>query len=186
MNAEALARLRNIARGQLQAGLGLRGVTPTRAITPKKRGVTPATPVTRKNDDSRPATAEVHSTGLSGREKADAHAIEERAGLAADGVPSVYLDAWARLNCQKPASVSDAEWRLALDDGGRFLDAWGSDAADAGWTPGDLFDVSAGLVWRMAGERVEAIGADAVRLSDGRVVMRRILGKRLARENPND
>jgi hypothetical protein len=53
----------------------------------------------------------------------DAAALEERAGLAADRVPPVYLDAWARLNCQKPASVSQAEWRLALDDGGRFLDA---------------------------------------------------------------
>lgn len=52
-------------------------------------------------------------------------AIEERAGLAADRVPPAYLDAWARLNHQKPSSVSEAEWRLALDDGGRFLDAWG-------------------------------------------------------------
>ena len=30
-----------------------------------------------------------------------ADAIEERAGLAADSVPPAYLDAWARLNCQK-------------------------------------------------------------------------------------
>jgi hypothetical protein len=36
-------------------------------------------------------------------------AIEERAGLAADGVPAVYLDAWARLNCQKPFDVSEAD-----------------------------------------------------------------------------
>jgi hypothetical protein len=64
--------------------------------------------------------------------------IEERAGLAADLVPTVYLDAWARLNCQKPASASESEWRLALDDGGRFLDAWGNDAADVGWTSGEL------------------------------------------------
>ena len=50
-------------------------------------------------------------------------AIEERAGLAADRVPRAYLDAWARLNHRKPARVSEAEWRRALDDGGRFLDA---------------------------------------------------------------
>ena len=99
-------------------------------------------------------------------------AIEERAGLTADRVPSVYLDTWARLNCQKPASVSETEWRLALDDGGQFLDAWGSEAADMGWTPGELFDVTAGLVWRLAGERVEAIGAEHVRLSDGRTIAR--------------
>jgi len=70
----------------------------------------------------------------------DADAIEERAGLASDRVPAVYLDAWSRLNCQKPASVSDAEWRLALDDGGRFLDAWGGGAAEAEWMPGEMFE----------------------------------------------
>ena len=99
--------------------------------------------------------------------------IEERAGLAVDRVPALYLDAWARLNHQKPFAVSDAEWRLALDDGGLFLDARGNDAAELGWTPGDLFDVTAGLIWRLAGERVETIRRDRVTLSDGRMVMRR-------------
>ncbi len=107
-----------------------------------------------------------------GAEVADPDAIDERAGLAADSVPAVYLDAWARLNCQKPASVSEADWRLALDDGGRFLDAWGADAATMQWTPGDLFDVTAGLVWRLAGASVEAIGADRVHSRDGRVILR--------------
>ncbi len=99
--------------------------------------------------------------------------IEERAGLAADRVPAAYLDAWARLNHQRPFDVSEAQWRLALDDGGRFLDAWGSEAAETGWTPGELFDVTAGLVWRLAGDQVDAIGADHVRLSDGRTIARR-------------
>src|SRR5262249_54853855 len=48
-------------------------------------------------------------------------AVEERAGLA-DSAPAIYLDAWARLNHQKPEGVSEAHWRRALDDGGRFLD----------------------------------------------------------------
>jgi hypothetical protein len=96
--------------------------------------------------------------------------IEERAGLAADGVPAVYLDAWARLNCRKPASVPEAEWRLALNAGGLFLDAWGPDAAALGWTPGTLFDVTAGLVWQLAGERVETLGPDHARLGDGRTL----------------
>ena len=39
--------------------------------------------------------------------------IVERAGLTADRVPEVYLAEWARLNCRKPARVSDDEWRLA-------------------------------------------------------------------------
>jgi hypothetical protein len=98
--------------------------------------------------------------------------IGERAGLAADRVPTAYLDAWARLNHRKPARVSEAEWRLALDDGGRFLDAWGSEGAEGGWIPSDLFEVSAGLVWKLAGACVEALGPDHARLSDGRIVRR--------------
>lgn len=107
-----------------------------------------------------------------------ADAIEERAGLAADGVPAVYLDAWARLNHQQPFDVSEAEWRQALDDGGRFLDGWGHDAAALGWRPGDLFDVTAGLVWRLDGERVGALGPGHVRLSDGRTIEKNRRGAR--------
>ena len=107
----------------------------------------------------------------------DRDAIEERAGLAADRVPACYLGAWARLNHQKPVSVSEAEWRLALDDGGRFLDAWGADAAATRWTAGELFDVPrngqpGGLVWQLKGERVNALGEDRVRLADGRTIKR--------------
>jgi hypothetical protein len=102
----------------------------------------------------------------------DWDAIEERAGLAADSVPACYLDAWARLNHQKPFDVSGDEWRLALDDGGRFLDAFGAEAEKSRWTPGDLFDVRAGLVWQLIGERVEALCADHVRLDDERTIAR--------------
>ena len=35
---------------------------------------------------------------------------------------------------------------------------------------GDLFDVRAGLVWWLGGARVEALGADHVRLGDGRTL----------------
>jgi hypothetical protein len=105
----------------------------------------------------------------------DESAIEERAALAADSVPACYLDAWARLNHQKPFCVAEAEWRLALDDGGRFLDAWGSEAAELGWTPGELFDVEAGLVWRLSGQRVKAFAWDHVWLQDGRIIFRREL-----------
>jgi hypothetical protein len=104
---------------------------------------------------------------------ADDHAaeIEERAGLAADRIPPVYLDVWARINHQKPSSVSEAEWRLALDDGGQFLDAWGADAATR-WMAGELFDVPrdgrpGGLVWQLKGERVGTLGEDRARLTHG-------------------
>jgi hypothetical protein len=85
--------------------------------------------------------------------------------MAADRVPLIYLDAWARLNCQKPERASEAEWWLALDDGGRFLDAWGEHAATLGWTPGTLFDVSDGLIWRLRGRRVQALGPRHARLT---------------------
>ena len=85
-----------------------------------------------------------------------AQVIEERAALAADSVPAAYLDGWARLNHQKPEHVSETEWRRALDDGGRFLEAWGSNVAEAGWTPAELFDFNAGLIWRLADEHASA------------------------------
>ena len=66
--------------------------------------------------------------------------LEERKAMAMGGVPEPYLDAWARLQFQKPMRVSDAEWRQAIDDAGRFLDQWGS-VVEFGWTAGDLFDV---------------------------------------------
>jgi len=43
----------------------------------------------------------------------------------ADRVPEPYLDAWARLQYQKPMAVSAEEWRRAIDAAGRFLDALG-------------------------------------------------------------
>jgi len=109
-------------------------------------------------------------------------AIDERAGLCADGVPPLYLDAWARLNCRKPLRASEAEWRRALDDGGRFLDAWGSLAAEWGWTVGELFDLprgaasDGGLVWFITGAKVEAFGPDHASLEDGRIFDRGTVG----------
>jgi hypothetical protein len=89
--------------------------------------------------------------------------IEERAAMAAGGVPGPYLDTWARLQCQRPFGASDQEWWQVIDDAGRFLDQWGSRAVEFGWTAGDLFDVPrdgkpGGLVWFLGGESVQAIG----------------------------
>ena len=115
----------------------------------------------------------------------DEAAILERAGLCADSVPAIYLDAWARLNCKKPLRVSEAEWRQALDDGGRFLDAWGWVCGSGWeWSAGELFDIPSaisegGLIWRLGGALVEVYGPDHVRLSDGRTIKREIFeGKR--------
>jgi hypothetical protein len=99
-------------------------------------------------------------------------ALEERAALASGSVPEQYLDAWARLQCQKPRQVSVADWRQAIDAARRFLDKWGSIADTFGWSPGDLFDVPregrpGGLAWFLAGETVRALGPEhAITTSD--------------------
>jgi hypothetical protein len=91
--------------------------------------------------------------------------LEERKALAMGSVPELYLDAWARLQCQKPFSVSDAGWRQAIDDAGRFLDQWGSLAVEFQWAPRDLFDVpridgTCGLVWWLKARTVTALGPE--------------------------
>jgi hypothetical protein len=100
----------------------------------------------------------------------DDAAFHERAGMAADSVPPVYLDEWARLNCRRPANVTEGAWRQALDDGGRFLDAWGSMAAEWQWSVAAIFDVSGGLIWKIAGRAVEAFGPEHARFDDGEVI----------------
>jgi hypothetical protein len=99
--------------------------------------------------------------------------IEERAALAADSVPAIYLDTWAGLNCQRPGGVTEGDWLRALDDGGRFLDGLGEKAAEIGWSPSELFDVGRGLVWNLRGESVLAIGTHGVCLSNGLMLHRR-------------
>jgi len=69
--------------------------------------------------------------------------IEERKAMAMGGVPEAYLDAWADLQVRKPMQVSDERWRQAINDAGRFLDAWGALAAGFQWAPADLFDGAA-------------------------------------------
>jgi hypothetical protein len=92
--------------------------------------------------------------------------------LAADSVPEPYLDAWARLQVQKPMRVSDAEWRQAIDDAGRFLDRLGSFAVELQWTAGGVFDVPhdgkpGGLVWFLKGEFVRSLGPEHAVLGNG-------------------
>jgi hypothetical protein len=51
--------------------------------------------------------------------------LQERIGMAAGSVPERYLDTWAWLQCQRPWGVTEARWRQAIDDAGKFLDQLG-------------------------------------------------------------
>jgi hypothetical protein len=109
----------------------------------------------------------------------DTDGIKERAGLAADRVPARYLDTWARLQCQRPSYAPVDTWKRDIEDGGRFLDLWGTDAAAMRWTAGELFDVPrdgrpGGLVWQLKGERVGTLGEDGARLTHGRMIKRQV------------
>lgn len=93
----------------------------------------------------------------------------ERAALAANSVSAVYLDTWARLQCQRPFPVDPKIWQQAIVDAGLFLDQWGALASQFGWSPGDVFDVPAGLVWFIGGSTVETLGPEHARTADNRV-----------------
>lgn len=98
--------------------------------------------------------------------------ICEREGLALDSVPDVYLRAWATLQNYRPFGVSPDTWARVVDDAGRFLDQWGDDAEECGWSADDLFKHPRGLVWKIGGAIVEALSVDHARLADGRLLRR--------------
>jgi hypothetical protein len=100
-----------------------------------------------------------------------------RKGMAAESVPEPYLDAFARLQCQKLITVLDNEQRQAINDAGRFLDAWGALAGEFQWSPGELFDVPrhderCGLAWFLKGETVRALGPAHAATESGRHFLR--------------
>jgi hypothetical protein len=67
---------------------------------------------------------------------------EERAALIESGanVPREWAEGLARLIVAQPIDGFSAQrWRQVIDDGGRFLDQWGSEAARQGWRAVDVF-----------------------------------------------
>jgi hypothetical protein len=61
------------------------------------------------------------------------------------------------------------------DDAGVFVDGWGADAATMAWSANELFDVPragrpGGLLWRLRGGRVQTLGKESARLTDGRMI----------------
>jgi hypothetical protein len=99
------------------------------------------------------------------RSAATDSALEERKAMAMGGVPERYLDGWARLQCQRPAGVTESRWRQTIEDAGCFLDNWGQLAATFGWAPDDLFAAPdnrgrRGLAWWLNGRNVTALGPE--------------------------
>jgi hypothetical protein len=68
--------------------------------------------------------------------------FEERAAIIeyeAD-VPRPWAEGFAHmLIMPRPEAVPEIRWREAIDDGGRFLDKYGHQAAALGWRPADIF-----------------------------------------------
>jgi hypothetical protein len=76
-----------------------------------------------------------------------------------------------------PDHVERGRWQQAVEDGRRFLDKWGEQAAALGWTPRDLFGLQkspdqphpsyrrlsrydeTGLIWLLQGRPVVALTA---------------------------
>jgi hypothetical protein len=209
MRPELAARLAKIARGEfaqkprlhVAARVTANPVTPSnplqlhrlRRLQPKndERAKDAGQPVSSSIAgpvEPNPAKVEGRPVVLPGYPEPDQVEIDERAGLAINGgVPAVYADAWARMNCRKPYGVTEAEWRQALDDGGQFLGGWWGLAVEFEWTPGDLFDVpsdgtAGGLIWWISGEAVRSLGGDCAFAASGRIFDRVTRG---TWENPN-
>ena len=71
--------------------------------------------------------------------------FEERAAIIEDGsdVPRVWAEGFARLDlADRPTGFTIDQWQRLIDDAGRFLDRWRSEAARLEWSTTDLFGVS--------------------------------------------
>lgn len=179
MKAELVAHLRRAMRGDAVAKKGVTAVTPVTGplrLRLKAQALQRLHRLRLANDDTEKVTTEGVTASVTAS-ASDLDAVEERAALAADSVPACYLDAWARLQIQRPLLATERNWRRAIDDAGRFLDAWSADAAAMQWRADELFDVPrggrpGGLVWQLKGQRVDALGEHRARLADGRTIKR--------------
>lgn len=102
----------------------------------------------------------------------EAETLERQAIAEVEGgVPALYSRAFAALQMTPPARVSVPRWLALVDEAGRFLDAFGHQAAALGWSERDLFG-RGGLIVFLNGAAVVALTADAAVLSDGRSLQR--------------
>jgi hypothetical protein len=85
--------------------------------------------------------------------------LAERAAIvAANGIPDAWAETFAKLDAMpRPVSIRPDRWRQIVDDAGRFLDAWGRQAAAMGWCPVEAFHPTRGFVALIEGGTVTAI-----------------------------
>jgi hypothetical protein len=84
-------------------------------------------------------------------------AHEERAAIIEHdgGAPREWAEGFARLDCSTPPpGFSPRSWEQLINDGGRFMDRWATEAARLGWTAEDVFGVHPSA----SGARVDAMG----------------------------
>ena len=100
--------------------------------------------------------------------------LEERAALAsslAGPIPEEWRRGFASLQTMAPPEgMVRGRWHEIINDAGRFLDAWGPQAASLGWMAADVFGINrdapdvnnsnAGLAVMMQGRPVVAITAE--------------------------
>lgn len=175
MRADALKRLSAIASGVIGP---VPGGTPgtsgtTQVLPPSAHGTLAATP-----GASRGRNTPLFQMFQAFQVERDQYAEAERAAIAiVDGrVPTVYADAWAAYQIRKPSHATAREWYRAVNDAGRFLDAWAGLALSFGWAPFDIFG-PVGLAWFCAGERIRALGPNSAITASGRVFARQASGQ---------
>jgi hypothetical protein len=98
---------------------------------------------------------------------------DERQAIAEieGGILPLYSAGFARLQLTLPPGLSVPQWRQAVNDAGRFLDAFGRQAQAMGWREDDLFRLN-GLVQTLQGAYVTKITSTTAIVSDGHTFKR--------------
>jgi hypothetical protein len=129
MKADLAAKLGNAMRGVVPPKTGVAGVVGVAGMSAtcsKPLKLQRLRQLRVKNDELANDVIWGVVVDVAGVADPDQVELEERKGMAmAACVPERYLDAWARLQCQRPAQIAEAVWRQAIDDAGRFLDQMG-------------------------------------------------------------
>ncbi len=118
--------------------------------------------------------------------QADPDTFAERAAIIEfEAVaPREWAEGYARLLAMpRPEAVPSERWSCLVDDAGRFLDTWGTQAAALGWDTAALFGCHpeapvarydcAGLAWIIDGRAVIAVTSDTATIrTPGGAVLR--------------